>query len=123
MAQENQVKLPEKQYYKIGEVCKITGVKQHVLRYWETEFHHIKPQRIGSRQRLYRRPDIDYILAIKKLLKDEGFSITGARKYLARHRLQEVESVPQEDEKNSNQSVFLNEIKRELLIIKKILEE
>ena len=123
MALEDQRKLPEKQYFKIGEVCEITGVKQHVLRYWETEFHHIKPQRIGSSQRLYRRPDIEYILTIKKLLKDEGFSITGARKYLARYRLQDVEFAASEDVQSDNQSALLAEIKRELHVIIKILEE
>ncbi|MCK5323472.1 MAG: MerR family transcriptional regulator, partial [Desulfobulbaceae bacterium] len=54
--------IPDKLYFKIGEVCKITGVKQHALRYWETEFSVIRPQRASSKQRLYRRIDVENIL-------------------------------------------------------------
>ena len=78
--------IPEKLYFKIGEVCEITGVKQHVLRYWESEFRMLSPQRANSRQRLYRRGDVENILRIKRLLKEEGFTISGAKKLLARER-------------------------------------
>jgi DNA-binding transcriptional MerR regulator len=122
LALENQRNLPNKQYFKIGEVCEITGVKQHVLRYWESEFHHIKPKRIGSSQRLYRRLDIDCILTIKKLLKDEGFSIPGAKKFLARKQLDNEQVVLQEDKQDDDHLDLLAEIKGELLVIKKILE-
>jgi DNA-binding transcriptional MerR regulator len=67
-------------YYRIGEVSRITGLKPHVLRYWETEFKVIKPHKAGSLQRLYRRKDLDLILKIKKLLYEEGFTIAGAKK-------------------------------------------
>jgi DNA-binding transcriptional MerR regulator len=72
----------EKLYYRIGEVAKITGVKAYVLRYWESEFRWMAPQKSRSKQRLYRRKDIDTILLIKKLLYEERYTIAGARKLL-----------------------------------------
>ena len=70
----------EKLYYRIGEVSRITGLKPHVLRYWESEFKVIKPHKGGSLQRLFRKKDLDLILKIKKLLYEEGFTIAGAKK-------------------------------------------
>ena len=70
----------ERLYYRIGEVSRITDLKPHVLRYWESEFKVIKPFKSGSLQRLYRRKDLDLILKIKKLLYEEGFTIAGAKK-------------------------------------------
>jgi len=70
----------ERLYYRIGEVSRITGIKPHVLRYWESEFRVIKPHKGESLQRLYRRKDLDLILKIKKLLYEEGFTISGAKK-------------------------------------------
>jgi DNA-binding transcriptional MerR regulator len=72
--------IPDKLYYKIGEVSKITGVKPHVLRYWESEFREIKPYKSRSLQRLYRRRDIELILRIKKLLYEDMFTISGAKR-------------------------------------------
>jgi DNA-binding transcriptional MerR regulator len=72
----------EKRYYRIGEVSRITGVKPYVLRYWESEFRWMAPQKSKSKQRLYRRRDIDMILLIKKLLYEQRFTIAGARKKL-----------------------------------------
>ena len=71
-----------KRYYRIGEVSKITGVKPYVLRYWESEFRWMAPQKSKSKQRLYRRREIDMILLIKKLLYEQRFTIAGARKKL-----------------------------------------
>jgi DNA-binding transcriptional MerR regulator len=73
---------PEKRYYRIGEVSRITGVKPYVLRYWESEFRFMSPQKSRSQQRLYRRRDIDIILLVKKLLYEQRFTIAGARKKL-----------------------------------------
>lgn len=70
----------ERLYYRIGEVSRMTGIKPHVLRYWESEFKIIKPHKEGSFQRLYRRKDLDFILKIKKLLYEDGFTIVGAKK-------------------------------------------
>ena len=75
--------LPEgKLYYRIGEVAQITEVKPHVLRYWETEFRWMAPPKSRSKQRLYRRKDIEMILAIKRLLYEERYTIAGARQQL-----------------------------------------
>jgi len=73
---------PDKRYYRIGEVSRITGVKPYVLRYWESEFRWMSPQKSRSKQRLYRRRDIDMILLIKKLLYEQRFTIAGARRKL-----------------------------------------
>ncbi len=71
-----------KLYYRIGEVSRITGVKPYVLRYWESEFRWMAPQKSRSKQRLYRRRDIEMILLIKKMLYEQRFTIAGARKQL-----------------------------------------
>lgn len=74
--------LPDKLYYKIGEVAAIVGVKPYVLRYWESEFNIIKPAKTRSKHRLYRRRDVETLLEIKRLLHEQRFTIEGARKYL-----------------------------------------
>ncbi len=74
--------IPEKIYFKIGEVCDLVGVQAHVLRYWETEFPQLSPQKNRSGQRSYRRKDVEISLRIKELLYDEMFTIAGARKKL-----------------------------------------
>ena len=76
--------IPEKLYYKIGEVSRITGVEPYVLRYWESEFKIVTPMRTNSRQRLYRKRDLELILEIKKLLYEEKFTIAGAKKKMQR---------------------------------------
>lgn len=76
------VVIPEKIYFKIGEVCELVGVQAHVLRYWETEFPMLSPQKNRSGQRSYRRRDVEIALRIKQLLYDEMFTIAGAKKKL-----------------------------------------
>ena len=71
-----------KLYYSIGEVSQITGLEQHVLRYWETEFPELNPQKNRAGRRIYTRSDIDFINLIKQLLKEEKYTIEGARKAL-----------------------------------------
>jgi DNA-binding transcriptional MerR regulator len=77
-----QAELPDKLYFKIGEVARIVGVKPYVLRYWETEFSMVKPGKTPSRHRLYRRRDVEMLLEIKRLLYSEGYTIAGAKKRL-----------------------------------------
>jgi DNA-binding transcriptional MerR regulator len=74
--------IPDKLYFKIGEVAKLAEVPSHVLRYWESEFPGIRPKRANSKQRLYRRQDVEQILAIKSLLHEQGYTIAGARKLM-----------------------------------------
>jgi DNA-binding transcriptional MerR regulator len=69
----------DKLYYRIGEVSRLTGVKAHVLRYWETEFRWMAPPKSRSKQRLYRKRDIEFVWLLKRLLWDERYTIAGAR--------------------------------------------
>lgn len=75
--------IPDKLFFKIGEVCEIVGVQAHVLRYWETEFPTLQPQKNRSGQRTYRRKDVEMALHIKELLYEEGFTIAGAKRKLS----------------------------------------
>jgi DNA-binding transcriptional MerR regulator len=82
MAERDPAVIPNKIYFKIGEVCELVGVQAHVLRYWETEFSMLSPQKNQSGQRSYRRRDVEVALRIKQLLYNEMFTIAGARKKL-----------------------------------------
>ncbi len=75
-------KIPNKLFFKIGEVCELTETQPYVLRYWESEFPALAPAKNNSGQRIYRRRDIETILRIKSLLYEEGFTIAGAKKKL-----------------------------------------
>ncbi|MBI2178455.1 MAG: MerR family transcriptional regulator [Candidatus Tectomicrobia bacterium] len=83
-APESQI--PDKLFFKIGEVAELTGTKPHVLRYWESEFKMLRPAKGESGQRIYRRKDVELIFAIKRLLYEENFTIAGAKKQLQRLR-------------------------------------
>jgi DNA-binding transcriptional MerR regulator len=72
----------EKDFYRIGEVSRLTALKPFVLRYWETEFPMLEPVKSPSGHRLYRQEDVEMVLRIKRLLYDEGFTIAGARRHL-----------------------------------------
>ena len=74
--------VPNKLFYKIGEVCEITDTQPYVLRFWESEFPQLAPRKNRSGQRVYQRKDIDMVIRIKKLLYDEEYTIAGARKKL-----------------------------------------
>ena len=71
--------IPDKPFFKIGEAARLVGVKPYVLRYWETEFKSVKPQKTRSQQRLYKRGDIERLLQIRHLLYDKRYTIEGAR--------------------------------------------
>ncbi len=71
--------LPDKPYFKIGEAARLCGVKPYVLRYWETEFKSVRPQKTRSQQRLYRKRDVELLLKIRHLLYEKRFTIEGAR--------------------------------------------
>jgi DNA-binding transcriptional MerR regulator len=76
------VPIPEKLFFKIGEVCDITGVQAHVLRYWESEFPMLAPQKNRAGQRTYRKRDVEMVLRIKELLYEDQYTIAGAKKKL-----------------------------------------
>ena len=86
-------RLPEKIYFKIGEVSEIVGVEAYVLRYWETEFEVLKPSKAPSRHRLYKKRDVELLLEIKRLLYSEGFTIEGARKKLRQSKKEEKDQL------------------------------
>ncbi len=75
--------IPDKLYFRIGEVSQLTGVKSYVLRYWENEFSTLSPKKSGTNHRLYRRKDVETVLEIKRLLYEKRYTIEGARNYLA----------------------------------------
>ena len=112
-------------YYRIGEVSRITGLKPHVLRYWESEFKVIKPHKGGSLQRLYRRKDLDLILKIKRLLYEEGFTIAGAKKKirdLERLENKQLKLKLVEKKSNGKDDELLASVKEELKGIRSMLE-
>ncbi|HZD47342.1 MAG TPA: MerR family transcriptional regulator [Silvibacterium sp.] len=71
--------IPDKLYFRIGEVARLCGVEAYVLRFWETEFSQLRPNKSGTGQRLYRKRDVELVLRIKRLLYSEGYTIAGAR--------------------------------------------
>ncbi|MFA5515886.1 MAG: MerR family transcriptional regulator [Desulfuromonadales bacterium] len=76
------IQLPDKLYFKIGEVAELTGVKPHVLRYWESEFGSFRPGKSQKQQRLYRQKDVELVMRLKDLLYAQGYTIAGAKKKL-----------------------------------------
>ncbi|HTP03534.1 MAG TPA: MerR family transcriptional regulator [Nitrospirota bacterium] len=84
---------PSKLFYRIGEVSRLTGLEPYVLRYWETEFPQIKPDKGKSGQRLYKKEDVDNIFHIKQLLYKDGYTIAGARRKLNGKAGQDVNAV------------------------------
>jgi DNA-binding transcriptional MerR regulator len=86
--------IPDKLYFRIGEVSRLAGVKPYVLRYWETEFSSIGPKKSGSNHRLYRRKDVELVLEIKHLLYEKRYTIEGARKLLQDQNRARAEARP-----------------------------
>lgn len=107
-----QKELPDKLYFKIGEVSAIAGIPTYVLRFWETEFAKINPKRTTSGQRLYRKSDVELILKIKHLLYDKKFTIKGAKQLL---------NSGTGEKKKESQTTILDEIRSELKNIRDIL--
>jgi len=107
--------LPDKLFFSIREVSNICGVEPHVLRYWETEFRHIKPVKKSGNRRFYRHRDVYAVLQIKHLLYDLNFTIRGAKKRLLSGDLEDIV------EKKDSQTV-LNQLKQELNEIHKLLD-
>ena len=122
MAKKNPLKgyIPNKLYFKIGEVSSIAEVEPYVLRYWESEFKAIKPSRTQSKQRIYRKKDVELILEIKKMLYEEKLTIAGARKKLREFNSKDKKQL-RFDFNKKDQRKILREIKNELMVIRELL--
>jgi DNA-binding transcriptional MerR regulator len=120
VATANAPEIPDKLFFRIGEVSTMLGVEPYVLRYWETEFPSLSPKKSGTGHRLYRRKDVELLLRIKHLLYEKRFTIDGARQFLH----EEAKSAHKEI-KQEQQILFsdpLPEIRRELAEILKLLK-
>ena len=125
----------DKLYYRIGEVSKLTGVKAHVLRYWETEFRWMTPPKSRSKQRLYRRRDIEFVWLLKRLLWEERYTIAGARQRIQELGVEEalalLQNPPEVDAQTDSRSTSdwlsiraaLDEMQSELVSIRGVLQE
>ncbi len=106
------VQIPDdKRYFRIGEASRIIGVEPYVLRYWESEFPQVRPERADSNQRTYQREDLENLLTVKKLLYEEKMTIEGAKRRLRQEK----------GDKISVDSAFLDDLKTELSEILKML--
>lgn len=118
MAQET----APKKLFRIGEVSRLTGINPHILRYWESEFQILAPNRRLSKQRLYRQADIDLILTIKRLLEEEKYTLSGVRRFLAERQGQPRQAdAPAGPEDNRDTMIQL--IRKELLALREMLAD
>ena len=109
-------RIPDKQYFRIGEVARIAGVETYVLRFWETEFPTLRPRKSKSNQRTYSRRDVGLVLRIRDLLYEEGYTIPGARRQL--HRGQgEAPEIP------ARTRAALEQIRNQVQEILRLVEE
>ena len=111
--------LDDKRYYRIGEVAERTGVKPHVLRYWESEFRWMTPAKSRSKQRLYRKRDIEVIELIRKLLYEERYTIAGARRRL--RELGVARALDESAEASPSPRAALASLRAELLALRAAL--
>jgi DNA-binding transcriptional MerR regulator len=112
--------IPNKLYFKIGEVSAIADVEPYVLRYWESEFKAIKPERTHSKQRIYRKRGVELILEIKRMLYEEKLTIAGARQKLQELNSQGKKQLHFSFHKKDHQSI-LRELKHELIALREML--
>ena len=113
------IEIPDKKYFRIGEVSELIGVDPHVLRYWESEFTSIKPYRGKSKQRLYRHRDVRNLAQIKQLLHVQGYTIFGARELLTKSKT--CTNVDEGKKMNQNEYERLTFIKNELYSLQQTL--
>lgn len=120
--------IPDKLYFRIGEVSKLTGVKPYVLRFWETEFGNLGPRKSGTGHRLYRRKDVELVLEIKHLLYEKRYTIEGARKWLeTRAKPESVKTTPAKTPEKQGElfpsgAPVLDQIRAELQEILRLLK-
>jgi DNA-binding transcriptional MerR regulator len=116
------VGLPEKEYYSIGEISRLTQIKPYVLRYWESEFNLLRPARRESGHRKYSRRDVETVLKIKDLLYARGFTIVGAKKFMVQASRKGPEQLKIELEDTGAAVEFLKETKETLEEILEVLK-
>jgi DNA-binding transcriptional MerR regulator len=109
--------LPDKLFFKIGEVAQIVGVRPHVLRYWETEFTALRPMKTRGAHRVYRRRDVELAVLVKRLLHDDGLTIPGAKKRLRELARDRVSSAP------DPQAVVHVDMRADLLAVRRELAD
>ena len=115
--------IPDKLYFRIGEVSDLVGVEPYVLRYWETEFPAVGPKKSGTGQRMYRRKEVELLLKIKYLLYDKKYTIEGARQYLSgESKLAKRKPVVKAEQRELFSEDALPEIRKELAAILKLLK-
>lgn len=122
MSEEIDVEIPDKLYFRIGELSELVGVEPHVLRYWEQEFR-IRPQRSPSGQRMYRRKDIARFLQIRNLLYKQGFTIAGARKALLDAKQGATTAIAMDEDQLRAARRRLGEIREEVALLRSRLSE
>jgi len=119
--------IPDKLYFRIGEVAKLAGIKPYVLRFWESEFPALGPKKSGTGHRLYRRKDVELVLEIKRLLYEKRFTIEGARKVLEakpkRDPLKPTAAPRRQGELFTGTLSFYQDLRRELQAIVALLED
>jgi DNA-binding transcriptional MerR regulator len=120
--QHGSAEIPDKLYFKIGEVSELLGVEPYVLRYWETEFAVLSPKKSGTGHRLYRRKDVELLLRIKHLLYEKKFTIEGARQRLHEEARGGKARAPKVAQRNLFTGDPLPEIRRELNEILELLK-
>jgi DNA-binding transcriptional MerR regulator len=118
--------IPDKLFFRIGEVSQLVGVEPYVLRYWESEFPGLSPKKSSTGQRMFRRKDVELLLNIKHLLYHEKFTIEGARKALKANKLSDITADKPQELASVQEALFpasdpLPEIRRELANILKLL--
>jgi DNA-binding transcriptional MerR regulator len=115
--------IPDKLYFRIGEVSDLVGVEPYVLRYWETEFPAVGPKKSGTGHRMYRRKEVELLLKIKYLLYDKKYTIEGARQYLSSEsKMAKRKPVVKAEQRELFSADALPEIRKELAAILKLLK-
>ena len=122
--------IPEKVYFRIGEVADLVGVERYVLRYWESEFPQIAPSKSSSHHRMYRREDVDLFRSIKRLLYEEKFTIAGAKQRLMQQAPADLSNHPTEvpdpvpiPEAPMDHSLVMLQLQKELLDLLRWVED
>ncbi len=122
--------IPDKLYFRIGEVARLAGIKPYVLRFWETEFPGLGPKKSGTGHRLYRRKDVELVLEIKRLLYEKRFTIEGARKFLETRGKSEapsrgpksVKAARAQGDLFSDSTSVLDNVRKELVALAEMLK-